>query len=213
VNGQLGWSSTGPYDQGIVANGITGKSLRLSNAVTSGNYGDQTYSAPTPGLAGESRGDHTFSASFDVKSKTGAQQPGLAIRVSPTDKDGSRMSYVRLEDQANGTHVLFYEYANGTFKDRDIATLSYTAAHNIQFKLLMKAGATYDQVKVWVDGKLTVNNAASWEDYYRFDPEQAGNGNKLFGIDRLVLVANSTPAPGTAGNGYLFDNVALNTSA
>jgi hypothetical protein len=73
----------------------------------------------------------------------------------------------------------------------------------------MKPGAGNHQVKVWVDGKLRVNNAASWEDSYRFDPEQAGNGNKLFGVARLVFVANSTAAPDTEGRGYLFDNVAL----
>jgi hypothetical protein len=49
-NGQNGWSSTGPYDHKIVT-GYAGApasfgdtSLRISNAVTSGSFGDQTFS-------------------------------------------------------------------------------------------------------------------------------------------------------------------------
>jgi len=58
VNGQDGWSSTGPYDQEVVTNtyGYTtfdGQSLRISNAVTSGSFGDQTFSKPLQEEAGE----------------------------------------------------------------------------------------------------------------------------------------------------------------
>src|SRR5689334_4182274 len=47
INGQNGWSKTGAYDVAVVANtygypSFGGQSLRLSNAVTSGSFGDQT---------------------------------------------------------------------------------------------------------------------------------------------------------------------------
>ena len=48
INGQDGWSSTGPYDHEVdTSYGIAtfgAQSLRLSNAVTSGSFGDQTFS-------------------------------------------------------------------------------------------------------------------------------------------------------------------------
>ena len=55
VNAQNGWSSTGSYDQAVVNNsGFPGapasfqtKSLRISDAVTTGSFGDQTFSPAT----------------------------------------------------------------------------------------------------------------------------------------------------------------------
>src|SRR5260221_10028743 len=63
INGQPlpfgGWSKTGPYDVNVVSvsaypaasgYGFLGQALRISDAVTSGSFGDQTFS---PGLADE----------------------------------------------------------------------------------------------------------------------------------------------------------------
>ena len=51
INGQDGWSSTGPYDHKVVNNSLYPapasfglQSLRISNAVTSGSFGDHTFS-------------------------------------------------------------------------------------------------------------------------------------------------------------------------
>ena len=51
INGQQGWTMTGPYDAAIVANtfGYTSfgsQSLRISDAVTSGAFGDQLFAKP-----------------------------------------------------------------------------------------------------------------------------------------------------------------------
>lgn len=66
MNGQDGWSSTGSCDQAIVANtygyaSFDAQSLRISNAVTSGSFGDQTFSKQTANEAGETtaEGDGT----------------------------------------------------------------------------------------------------------------------------------------------------------
>jgi hypothetical protein len=58
VNGQDGWSKTGPYDAAVVSNtyGYTtfaAQSLRISNAVTSGSFGDQTFAKPLVNAVGE----------------------------------------------------------------------------------------------------------------------------------------------------------------
>ena len=66
INGQDGWSSLGSammgcanYDHAVAANGISapasfgGQSLRISNAVTSGCFGDQTFSKSLFNEAGE----------------------------------------------------------------------------------------------------------------------------------------------------------------
>src|SRR2546430_1474858 len=57
IDGQNGWMKTGPYDVAVVkvsafaaaaSYGFGLQALRLSDAITSGSFGDQTFS---PGLA------------------------------------------------------------------------------------------------------------------------------------------------------------------
>src|SRR5262249_55295261 len=108
VNGQDGWSSTGGIDQAIVSNGGN-KSPRISDAVTSGSFGDQTFSKPTVNAAGEPGADagafpvgtlqSKFSGSFDLAAATpGVSQGSMHMQVSPDRGDGARMSYLRIED-------------------------------------------------------------------------------------------------------------------
>ena len=60
------------------------------------------------------------------------------MSVSPDQGDGSRVSYLRFEDQADGVHVFFVDVTNpgplgtvSTFNEYDIATVSRSAAHTI----------------------------------------------------------------------------------
>ena len=46
-----------------------------------------------------------FIAEFSFMSKTPAYQPGLFLSVSPDSGEGSRMSWVGLEDTADGIRV------------------------------------------------------------------------------------------------------------
>ena len=131
VNGQNGWSSTGSYDQAVVNTSsypgapasFGNKSLRMSNAVVSGSFGDQTYSPPTANAAGESGADAggypvgtmqpDFTASFDFASTTpSVEQPGLYTSISPDRGDGARMSYVRIEDSPSGFNLFFDDYVD-----------------------------------------------------------------------------------------------------
>lgn len=230
VNGQHSWSSTGPYDQAIVDNtyGYSTfgcKSLRLSNAVTSGSFGDQTFSYSNANEAGEAvstnggqsggtRQNH-FEAQFDLGSTMASQQPGLAVSVSPDRGDGSRMSYVRFVDDTNGIDVYFDDVQGTTnpanFVETQVANdLSRTAPHTIKFVMDFVNGPSNDVVKLYIDGNL-VHTGTSWENYYRFDTEASAEQTPRT-TDSLIFRAAGTAAPATSGNGFLFDNMSLSSS-
>ena len=226
VNGQGGWSATGSsYDQSVVDNtfGFTSfgcKSLRVSDAVTSGSFGDWIFAPATGSTAGESSvGDvNHYEVQFDFASTMPTEQSGLAVSVSPDDGSGSRMSYLRFEDQSDGVHVIFSDvtdpgplHTTATFNYTDIATLDRSASHTVKLTIDFYDGPGNDIVKVYIDGSL-VHTGRSWEDYYRYDDEQAGNGNTLFPIDTLIIQARGTAHTANSGNGFLFDNLDISTS-
>lgn len=224
VNTQKGWSSTGPFDQAIVTNdyGISSfgcKSLRISNAATSGSFGDQTFSYSTSNEAGEadstSNGKsggtrvNRYEAQFDIASAQQTVQAGLSVSVSPDRGDGSRMSYLRFEDQADGIKVYFDDVQGGDFVETLIATLSRTA-HTIKFVIDYKDGPSNDVVAILIDG-VQVHTGTSWEDYYRFDPESAAEQTPRTS-DSLLFRVGGTATPANSGKGFLFDNVVITTS-
>lgn len=131
---QDGWSSAGSaglgcglYDHAVVSNGPSApasfgaQSLRISNAVTTGCFGDQTFSksltnesgetsAVSGGMSGGVRQKH-YESQFSLASTIPyAQQADLYMSVSPDRGDGARMSYLRFEDQADGIHVYFDDF-------------------------------------------------------------------------------------------------------
>ena len=217
INNQSGWKSTGNYDQEVVDNiygyaNLGCKSLRLSNAKTSGSFGDQTFSNATTAAGESSTGaanDH-FEGSFDIASTKQEAQNGLSISVSPDDGTGNRISYLRFEDRSDGIHVYFNE-VSGTdaetlsFNDREVAILPRTTSHNIKFTIYYKDGASNDVVKIYVDGTEKATGA-SWENYYRYSSEQSGNGNVTPKADRLLFRAAGDPAAANLGGGFLLDS-------
>jgi parallel beta helix pectate lyase-like protein len=223
VDGQHGWQMTGPYDVAVasVANyadasgyGFGTQALRISDAVTSGSFGDQAFSPGVASPASES-GPHFFDAGFSIGTTSADPQPGLHLSVSPDSGDGSRMSYLRFEDQSDGIHVFFDDATDGgplgtpaSFSDTQIAVLSGTTAHTVRFLIDLQPGAANDVVQIYIDGNL-VHTGTSWEDYYRFDPEQAANGNVVPSVDKLLFREAGTPNSGDQGNGFLIDNVSL----
>ncbi len=228
INTQNGWMKTGTFDVEVedVSNfpnalgfGFDGQSMRFSNAVTSGSFGDQTF---TPGLTsptGESAAESHFEASFEIGSTNPSQQTGLFLSVSPDDGNGSRMSYVGFDDQSDGIHVIFYDVTNpgplgtiSSFNQQDVTTIDRTSAHTIKFVIDFVPGPANDIVNLYVDNVLEVTGT-SWEDYYRYDPEQNGNGNIVPTTSKLLFRAGGTAAPATSGNGYLIDEVSLSSGA
>ena len=103
----------------------------MSNAITSGVFGDQVFSksltdeageadAVNGGLSGGTRQPH-FEATFDIASTVpGSEQSGLQLAVSPDRGDGARMSFLRFRDTSNGLAVDFDDY-------QDIAPLGAVA--------------------------------------------------------------------------------------
>ena len=213
VNGQQSWQMLGGFDVSVVkvnaypaakGYGFGSQALRLSDAVTTQAFGDQTFAPSLPNAAGEG-GEPNFEASFSIGSATGAAQPGMHMSVSPDSGDGGRMSYLRFEDKADGIHVNF---DGADFVDHDIATLSYKKAHTVRFAITFVPGAGNDVVKIYVDGALKWTGP-TWEDYYRFDPEQAGNDNQVPPTRSLIFRESGTADPANVGNGYLVEKVQL----
>jgi hypothetical protein len=227
INGQQSWMKLGLYDAKVAtvatfpaAAGyhFGTQALRLSDAVTSGSFGDQTFSPGLASPAGESPAKPQFDASFQIGTTQATLQSGLHMSVSPDDGNGGRMSYLRFEDQADGVHVFFDDVSDpgplGTvanFDETDLATLSRTRAHSIRFSIQFKNGPGNDVVKIYIDGKKEINGT-TWEDYYRYDPEQLGNGNQVPAVSKLEFRESATASPLNVGNGFLVDGVTLSSS-
>lgn len=241
INGQDGWSSLGAagsgcatYDHEVVDNtGATysypsfgSKSLRISNAVTSGCFGDQTFSkslgneagetsAMSDGLSGGTR-QSRFEAEWDFASTVPtAEQSGLSTVASPDRGDGARMSWVQMVDTATGIDINFNDFqvkssdidgscTHGDFVQTTIATaLNRTKSHHIKIVMNFFDGPGNDVVKVFVDGDLK-HTGTSWEDYFR---ECEGNPTRT--VDSILFRTGGANAPATAGKGWLIDNLKL----
>lgn len=208
-NGQGGWSSTGSagttcggasFDHAIVENtyGYTTfgqRSLRISNAVTCGSFGDQTFSSLLTDEVGETNAYATspsgtrqsyFVAQWDFASTVpGAQQAGLSVVASPDAGDGGRMSWIQMTDTPTGLEVNFFDYQDvapfgsttspsdgrGTgdgFVSTNLASgLDRTVPHTIKIEVITPDGPSNDVVKIYVNGTLR-HIGTSWEDYFRW---------------------------------------------
>jgi len=232
INGQDGWSKTGPFDSAVVNNTAYGystlgsQSLRISNSITSGSFGDQTFAKPLVDAVGEADATNgTFSPGylqryfvmqFDIASTDpNAQQPGLAISVSPDRGDGSRMSYLSFVDGASGIDVTFYD-VQGTsnpanFVPTQVATgLDRSVPHTIKLTMQVNDGPSNDVVKVYIDGSL-VHTGTSWENYYRYDSEASAEQSPRI-VKSVIFRTAGTAAPGNDGMGFLIDNLSLASS-
>jgi hypothetical protein len=227
INGQNGWTKTGSYDVEVAdvstfadasGYGFGDQALRVSDAVTSGSFGDQTFSAGLANPAGEAPAETHFEASFKIGTTQAALQQDLRMSVSPDNGSGARMSYLRFEDQADGVHVFFDDVTDAgplptvaTFNEEDIATIDRAGSHTIMFSIDFEPGPANDVVKISIDGTLK-KTGTTWEDYYRFDPEQTGGGNVLSPVSKLLFRASGTANVGNAGQGFLIDDVSLASS-
>jgi hypothetical protein len=227
INGQMGWTKLNPaFDVKVAAVSaypaaatyhFDSQALRLSDAVTSGSFGDQTFSPGLAQPAGEPPLMQRFSATLWIGTALSTEQPGLHMTVSPDNGSGARMSYLRFEDHSDGVHVIFEDVTNpgpvGTesnFVDTDIATLSRTRAHSIRFSITFKTGPGNDVVRIYVDGTEAIRGT-TWENYYRYDPEQAGSGNTISPVNKLLFRESGDAHPANANKGFLVDRVSLDS--
>jgi hypothetical protein len=70
------------------------------------------------------------------------------------------------------------------FNETDVATLSRTRAHSIRFAIDFRSGPGNDVVRIFIDGRKKATGP-TWEDYYRFDPEQTPTGNQVATVAKL----------------------------
>lgn len=241
INGQWDWKSFGGagatapgshcavYDHVIHANdafagaAFGARSLRISNAVTTGCYGDQTFSARSADVAGQAgatslsrdglvdfalpaatRRNH-FEAEWTVRSATpGEAQPGLEVVVSPARGDDHRMSWVRMADLPDGLAISAAARADqsnpGAFQVVTIATgLDRSQSHTIRLTIDFVDGSANDVVQVFVNGALHYVGQ-SWETYYALDPNGAANfGGNTPAVNRLMFRTGSDLLRGLPG--------------
>lgn len=236
INTQDGWTSTGAagsgcaiydheVDSALSTTGFGSQSLRVSNAVTSGCFGDQTFSKSLINAVGETGAgagvysigalQSHFETEFDIGSAVpSAQQPGLFMSVSPDRGDGSRMSYLGFEDVVDGIKVIFYD-VQGTgnpanFVSSDLGTFSRSVPHHIKLTFDAIDGPSNDVVKVWIDGIL-IHTGTSWENYYRYDSEASAEQN-VRAVRNVLFRTGGGAVPANLNNGYLIDNLSISSS-
>jgi hypothetical protein len=232
IHNQDGWSSSGSagaggpgYDHAVVTNSgapasFGTQSLRMSNAVTSGGFADQTFSKPLVNEAGETSAENGgksggvrqnfFEAQWDFASTVpGAEQPDLYVVASPDRGDGARMSRVEMDDTPTGLQVIFTDYQRSLsdFVDTTVASgLSRSVAHTVKITMTFLDGDSNDIVTVCVDG-TTCHTGTSWEDYFR---DQEGNPTRT--VDSIMFRTAGAGSAGTLGKGFLFDNMQINSA-
>ena len=157
-------------------------------------------------------------AQFSFMSTTPAYQPGLFLSVSPDSHEGSRMSWVGLEDTPDGIQVSASDApeVDGEFVNYDLALLEdRTVPHTIRFWIKVNPGPDNDLVRIAIDGRDVGQCFTTWENYYRTAPEQAPppNVNTPADINSLQFRSSVPGPPGLAtSGGYLFDNVSITPS-
>jgi hypothetical protein len=243
-NGQSGWSKTGAFDHNVVNNtyGITSfnsKSLRISNAVTSGSFGDQTFSqslvnevgettATNGGMSGGVRQTH-FEYQFDIASTVpGAEQPGLSMSNSADRGDGARMTHLRFSDSPTGLQVFFFDYqdtvpygsvGNEAAGCDGVGDLDNFYETHIGTDLNRAVPHTIRLTLDVIDGPLNdvvrvyidgaLVHTGTSWEDYFRWCEATGVSRT---VDSLLFRTSGTAAPATLGNGFLIDNLRTGSS-
>ncbi len=243
IDGQQGWTNTGGLDAAVVPNtygyapfGAT--SLRISNGITSSGFGNQPFAPYLDEEAGETTAYSTaptptrwssFFAQFDVASTVpGAEQSGLAVRVSPDAGGGIRMAWLEIVDTPSGLAINTQDFhdlppygstgspsdgcgvGGDTFTGASVASgLDRSVPHTVRIAMTLIDGPANDVVSIYVDGALAFTGT-DWEDYHRWC-EGAPNESRT--IRTLLFRMSGAAAPAALGNGLLFDNFIIASGA
>lgn len=223
VNGQSGWSVTGGYDQEVVSDGGN-KAFRLSDAVTSGAFGDQTF-APRPGGTGMTSADPTnsnpgffagqsstgatynrYSLSFDFKSATQQGQDDAFVSISGDNGQGGRQTYLGIT--ANGSNLDLITYnidALGGFVPISLGSVAASVWSHVDFVLDFGDGLNDDVVTIALNN-IPVHTGTSWEQYYVIN--QLSLHPLGVPVQTAIFLARGDENhPSHLGGGFLFDNV------
>jgi hypothetical protein len=221
INGQQSWSDAGGYDANVVpVSG--GQALQVSDATTSGSFGDQTF-APLLSNPASEAGNQYFTASFTIGTATATPNVGSHLSISPDNGQGGRMSYLRFEYQAdNKVHVFFDDTTQSApcspagcaaFSDTDIAQFAPGSTHTFKFDIKLvpgtNSGHPNDVVNIYEDGSF-IKTGTTWEGYYRYDPE---SGPPVPAISTLIFKEGGDANLADQGAGYLIDDLSYSSSA
>ncbi len=204
------WRMTGPYDAAITEG--ADPALRISNAVTSGSFGDQLFSPTLEVPATETGPARTFTASFVLEPVP--YQDGLRVTVSPDNGQGGRGGFLAIEHKNGGIDLV----SQGSYVDKagnlqwtvtPVATgLDPSKPHTVKLKLVKKPDVkkvtNNDVFSVEVDGKPVKNT--TFEAYYD------ATGEPNYQTDTLLFRLSGTPQSELAGKGLLIDDVTIATS-
>jgi hypothetical protein len=217
INDGSGWRMTGPFDAEI-ADGA----LRISNAVTSGSFGNQLF-APELAVAASDDAANTFHASFTLKPVD--LQPGLRITVSPDNGEGGRGGFISIEHTADGVKVVsagsFFRAptvddapgdieANGLVLDWTYTTvaegLDPSVEHTVAMKLQKKANTAKntnnDVFTVKVDAGVVKNT--TFEAYYQ------ATGEPNYEVNTLLFRLSGAPVDTVTG--MVIDDLTMKTA-
>ena len=204
------WRMTGGYDAAIT--GDTDRALRISNAVTSGSFGDQLFSPRLAIPATETGPARTFTASFVLEPVP--YQEGLRVTVSPDNGQGGRGGFLAIEHKDGGINLVsqgsYFDAAGELqWKLTDVAIgLDETKPHTVKLKLVKKPetnkSSNNDVFSVQVDGKPVKNT--TFEAYYQ------ATGEDNYQTDTLLFRLSADPQLQFAGRGLLIDDVTIATS-
>ena len=215
--------------------GLSGRALRISNAVTVSQR--QLGTPPLAQVAGvgPSAGAYnTFDASFTVASATGGLQPGTDIEVAldggsghPYERTGGVL-YLRHIDA--GLQISWMGFEKGTTDTwpTDATIVDATVPHDISIELRMLPGDDADVVVVSVDG-VPMLTGTSWAGYYMAPNavrSDQGIGSLMFRAAGSAPLAESGPGTGyvsvpeptaeqkaaLAGQGLLFTDIAYSVT-
>jgi uncharacterized repeat protein (TIGR01451 family) len=163
--------------------------------------------------AGENQANMVYDARFSfISTMPGSQQRGLLLTVSPDDYHGARMSWVALEDTADGIKVSLSDApeADGRFRYYEAGVFDREQPHAIRFWIKVNAGPDNDLMRVFIDGTDVGQCFTTWENYY-----WAGGPPPAPPLINSLQFRSSVPAPSLEEGraGYLFDNVTATVSS
>lgn len=238
--GQFGWTAqdipvynASHFDLAIVdpsavwTSGELGtRALRMSNAVTSGGFGNQLQTPSLVNEAGEAVAANDgmsggvrqtrFSGSFDFASATKIEQPGMVMSMSPDRGDGARMAYFKISDLADGlsVSVVYVEaVAPYNFIETVVASgLSRTQVHHLDYSLDLVDGRGNDVLWTQVGGQCgSWATSGSWEEYHMTTTE-GPPPHITKTVDSILFRLGGTAVPANIGGGFLFDNLSFTSS-
>ncbi len=228
-----GWTDPGnaPTSAQVADDGTGNHVLQVYNN-GNGNVGviDNVKSPPLSVLAGETgpgaqpgAAASTFTSSFTFRTISDLPVAGFSFVSESYGED--RTTYLKFFNDGSGNLVADYidtsDNTFGTaasFNDHfENTPLTWGVTYRVNTSIQFVNGSNNDLVTVTLSDAATntqiwsLSGLTTWEQYYRNDPEQAGNGNIVTGADAIQFQMRSSTSG--ASNGVYVDDVTLTTAA